>query len=475
MAEYTSPILGRGLTILRLGIREWKALRETRQHGNRFSLIFGHELARAGSRNALVLLSIGKYAWDINPDNDWFDDLEELPDEPPGLKIGIVRSVQAVSTFDSRVVFDLIQPIKPDSLDAVLSRITRSALRSGVSGLQQSEAKYERVSEKLGRELIMLVVEEPANAAALRRINATLRAPTSLRDARALQQDAVRLALRAFGVRDAVAATVELRGEETALERVRLREDMVIEHDARTVPGWELDHTYMTGRATFVQNEETLEVFTANKQPLEELFGVDLIYLNHLRQSLVMVQYKMMEPQERRSHTVKDDLFEYTVHDDREWIVPIDRQFKEELSRMARFDRDLAMKGPFRLNPGAFFFKLVKRYASVDAAGIILSLGHLKQLILEGKASGPRGGLRVSYNSLQGHYLRGEAFVELIRSGYIGTRGATTHHLRELIEAAVNGERAVVAAVQSAHKVEAFSEFDPTGAEVESRFGFKDL
>jgi len=52
-----------------------------------------------------------------------------------------------------------------------------------------------------------------------------------------------------------------------------------------------------------------------------------------------------------------------------------------------------------------------------------------------------------SYNSLQGHYLRGEAFVELIRSGYVGTRGATTDHLRELIEAAVNGERAVVAAV----------------------------
>ena len=69
---------------------------------------------------------------------------------------------------------------------------------------------------------------------------------------------------------------------------------------------------------------------------------------------------------------------------------------------MARFDRDLSAKGPFEFNPGAFFFKLVKRYASVDAAGSILSLGHLKELILEGKASGPRGGLRVRYNSLQG-------------------------------------------------------------------------
>ena len=475
MAEYTSSILGRGLTILRLGTREWKALRETRQQGNRFSLIFGHELARAGPRNALVLLSIGKYPWDTNPDKDWFDDLEELPDEPPGLKIGIVRSVQAVSTFR------LASGIRPHSADktgfarciSVAHNAIGTAVRREQASAKRSEIRARK--RKLGRELITLIAEEPANAAALRRINATLRAPTSVHDARALQQDAVRLALRAFGVRDAVAATVELRGEETTLERVRLREDMVIEHDARTVPGWELDHTYMTGRATFVHNGETLEIFTANKQPLEELFGVDLIYLNHLRQSLVMVQYKMMEPQERKSHIVKNDLYEYTEQEDSEWIIPINRQFREELSRMARFDRDLSAKGPFQLNPGAFFFKLVKRYASVDAAGIILSLGHLKELILEGKASGPRGGLRVSYNSLQGHYLRGEAFVELIRSGYIGTRGATTDHLRELIEAAVNGERAVVAAVQSAQKVQRFSDFDPTGTEIEPKSGFKDL
>jgi hypothetical protein len=146
-------------------------------------------------------------------------------------------------------------------------------------------------------------------------------------------------------------------------------------------------------------------------------------------------------------------MFEYKVQDDPEWIVPIDRQFKEELARMARFDKDLSVKGPFRLHPGAFFFKLVKRHANVDASAIILSLGHLKQLITEGKASGPHGGLRISYQSLQGHYLRGEVFIELIRSGYVGTRGATTTHLKGLIEEAVNGGRAVVAAIQSVFAV----------------------
>jgi hypothetical protein len=66
MAEYTSPIAGRGLTILRLGIRQWQVLRETRRQGSRFSLIFSHEVAHAGPRNSLVILSIGKYPWDKN-------------------------------------------------------------------------------------------------------------------------------------------------------------------------------------------------------------------------------------------------------------------------------------------------------------------------------------------------------------------------------------------------------------------------
>jgi len=87
---------------------------------------------------------------------------------------------------------------------------------------------------------------------------------------------------------------------------------------------------------------------------------------------------------------------------------------------MVQFDKDLSPEGNFRLHSGAFYFKLVKRYAATNAAGIILSLDHLKKLIANDALRGPRGGLRISYDALCGHYLRGEAFVELIRSGYIG-------------------------------------------------------
>lgn len=120
-----------------------------------------------------------------------------------------------------------------------------------------------------------------------------------------------------------------------------------------------------------------------------------------------------------------------------EWSVPINAQFQDELTRMARFDKDLAPNGPYRL-------------AATNSAGIILSLEHLNQMIAEGAASGPRDGLRISYKALDGHYLRSDPFVELVRSGYIGSRGATTEHLQELIDAALTGGRAVVAAIQTA-------------------------
>jgi hypothetical protein len=116
---------------------------------------------------------------------------------------------------------------------------------------------------------------------------------------------------------------------------------------------------------------------------------------------------------------------------------------------MRKFDRDLDQKGPYRLNPGAFFFKLVKRYSQIESSGIILSLDHFDQLLENGALDGPKGGLRLRYSDLNGHYVRSDGLIELIRSGYIGTRGATTTHLQALIDAALSEGRAAVAAIQS--------------------------
>jgi hypothetical protein len=360
--------------------------------------------------------------------------------------VSLVRSVQASATFDSRVVFDLVRSVKPYSLPRVLGTIREPSLQAGTRKLAEGTAEFERISEKLGERILGQLVSFPENLPAFSRILAQIDHPKRFENARALQQDALAMALKAFGAPDG-AAFVTLSDRDTALARIRLQEDAVIEHDARWIPGWDLNVSYLTGHAVFTQQTEQLHVYTANKRPLEELFGVDLIYLNERRGALIMVQYKMMGPSERKRRKLSIDSFDYDVRDEKEWTVSIDAQFIDELGRMSKFNHDLSPDGPYRLHSGPFFFKLVKRFAAASTSGIILSLGPLEQMIAEGAATGPRGGLRISYQTLDGHYLRSDAFIELVRSGYVGSRGATTNHFRSLINAALEGGRSVVAAI----------------------------
>lgn len=160
-----------------------------------------------------------------------------------------------------------------------------------------------------------------------------------------------------------------------------------------------------------------------------------------------MVQYKMME--ERKSLRIETEWGHLEEINEKQWVVPIDRQFREEMGRMHRFNHPSGVQpAAYRMNASPFFFKLVRRLGATGGAGILLSLGHLQQLLDEGALEGGRGGLQISYRELNGHYLRSEAFVDLVRSGYIGSQGATTDHLQTLIEATLAGGRAAVAAIQ---------------------------
>ncbi len=45
--------------------------------------------------------------------------------------------------------------------------------------------------------------------------------------------------------------------------------------------------------------------------------------------------------------------------------------------------------------------------------------------------------------------LAAEWFLDLVRSGYVGSRAETTQHLKTLVQIALNNDRAIVAAVQT--------------------------
>ena len=71
---------------------------------------------------------------------------------------------------------------------------------------------------------------------------------------------------------------------------------MVI-HDLMHLPGFDIIKTYPYNAAVFESEatSERLTVIFANRLPLEEQTGTDLIYFNETFQSFVMVPYTAME------------------------------------------------------------------------------------------------------------------------------------------------------------------------------------
>lgn len=420
---------------------EWSRLRESRRGANEFTVARWHGLFEK-VRIPTACLIFGK------------------GDDGDQVYFGLASSHSAVTTLESRVKVKRAQNIQPSSKADILKLVTDKVHARNLRDRLASDASIIALSPKLSVHLAEKLAAIEANRGAMRSAVESLSAPKYYCGMDAVQEDAVQTALRAFGLSPGdQAVSVELTEDRaTALARVNIMEDSVIEHDARTFPNYELTGSDITGRAVFKRGRERLDVFTANRRPLEKVFGVDLVYLNMTRQNIVMVQYKMLERHEREDR-------------DTDWIYRPDTNLDAEIKRMRKFSRQHA-PGPYeyRLNPQVFYLKFVKRDGALGNAGIVLPIDHFDRLRADPSSKGPRGAVRVSFESLAGRYLRQGPFLDLIRAGYIGTTAETTALLKRLIEATVAGDRAVVGAIQSYREEDdTFSgisggetDFDPT-------------
>ncbi len=357
---------------------------------------------------------------------------------------GLIGSRQPVSTFEARVKVTRALPITPSSKSDFLGLFSAQPHANNLqirlaSGTDDPDGTVTVLYPKLSIHVVEQLAQNRQNHASMQAVATALSPPTHFRTREAEQGDAIQMALRAFGssATDPSVSLVLTPGKDTALARVHLHEDNVIEHDARAVPRYKMIENHVTGYAIFEKGPERLEVYTANRRPLEEVFGVDLIYLNMTRQNIVMLQYKMLEPDNRKAGR-------------KDWIYRPDAQLEQEIKRMQRF----ATNHPpgqyeYRLNTQVFYLKFVKRDGAISDAPIITPLDHFEQIRANPASQGPRGGIRVSFNNLDGRYLRQTAFLDLLRSGYIGAHAEITAHFRTLIQQVIQGNKALVMAVQS--------------------------
>jgi len=437
--------------LLRLDESDSASLIESKRGFNEFTLARPHGLL-SDIKTPTACLIFGSRS-----------DLMQSRDANPPAYLGIVSSRSAITTLDTRIKIKRAARIEPRTESDLLALLGTGPQATLLRRKLESIAPVVVLSPKLSSALISSLAAIPANHGPMRTVAESLHVPQRYNSFSAVQEDAVQTALKAFGLAtNDCAERVELiEGKATALARLPvmedgakewplpgggqatlqvrmpLIEDSAIEKDARSIPGYILTSSDLTGRAVFKKGRETLEVFTANRRDLENVFGVDLIYVNLTKKNIVMVQYKMLEPN-RRDGAATD------------WLYRPDSGMKKELERMKRFSKQHVPKPlEYRLNPQVFYLKFVKRNAALSNGGIVMPVDHYERLLADPAYKGPRKAIRISYESLGGRYMRQGTFLDLIQSGYIGAHVATTVQLSILVQAVLDGNRSVVAAIQT--------------------------
>jgi hypothetical protein len=216
----------------------------------------------------------------------------------------------------------------------------------------------------------------------------------------------------------------------------------MVVNDLVNFPGLKLITAMPHASAVFSDGRVTLTVMMANRQPLEEQLGADLVYCNETYRSFVIVQYKAMEQE------ASGAIFR----------LP-NEKLTEEMARMDSVWAELRKCAPdheragFRLTQNPFFLKLCPRlvFDPDDASlvkGMYLPVEYWRRLELDPAINGRRKGKAVRYENV-GRYFDNTSFASLVAGGWIGTTGPQSVLLEQAIRQILMTGRTVTLAVRS--------------------------
>lgn len=223
------------------------------------------------------------------------------------------------------------------------------------------------------------------------------------------------------------------------LDGVRTIEDQLIARDAATLPGAEERRLTAVG-AVFSVGGRTLEVFNLNRTRVEHATGADLLYFHEQLNAWTLIQYKSMERDEGAP--------------DKNAIYRPDTTFDSELQRMVDFreqtpDAWASQDGvnAYRLCGDGFFFKFCSRIqlevlSDTLLPGMYLPREFLASVLDDLKLRGERGGRVVTFENT-GRHLTNTLFAELLREGWIGTRGVSSEKIAKIVADALVANRSM--------------------------------
>ena len=362
------------------------------------------------------------------------------------------RKGQSAGTGLVRLNLEDLQPLtRPVSFDEVLSgtdrrvrhHLKRRLDEGGLLPPKSLAAFVDRITEL-----------DPTIGSRLARFSA--RRAQALRDLQprarenlAYQKEALGLALEIAGLprEDLLYWQPSDRGQQSFLDGLpgaQVREDTMLLADFSAVPGFQpIREVTHYGSKVFSSERDPsvrLTVIMANRQPLEQQTGADLIYFNEAYRSFVMVQYKAMEKRDEETE------FRWRAKD----------QFCGEIDRMEALLQKLR-KVPsgndpdgFRFTDNPFFLKFCPRvvFNPDDRGlfkGIYLPLDLWKRADAAGRFIGKRGGKVLTYENV-GRRINNSEFVTLVGGSWVGTSIEQSAVLGDLIRTVLKtGKTATIA------------------------------
>lgn len=196
--------------------------------------------------------------------------------------LGALWYQAAASTLDSRLTIKALHEIAPNFIGR------QSEANIVGKFLQDRVIKGEAVSVLSSQEtewLINLMAQNHKNRIAIEKVFALLLKTNNMSDNHLAQEDAVRLV---FDSRD----VPRKLHPEMENDVARLHEDNIIQADAARIPGFDAVAPDVQGRYFYRSEGEEIVVYVANKKSLEEMLGVDLIYINQSKKILLWFSIK---------------------------------------------------------------------------------------------------------------------------------------------------------------------------------------
>lgn len=345
-----SNVKQRPITLVRFDSNKSNGLQNSANGFNYFTFVLSHDCFSATRKSSICIFELN-----LNEKENY-----------NCYYLGVVSQKSTVSTLDTRVSVKNLTKINLSSFTELVKNFKNKRLKATFNKRLSSNFEAVTLTSATSKATITELFNDKSNHLALKtainnlRLSATTKSHLEL-----LQEDAENMALKIFGL--------DLNKKD--MYESRIYEDNVIQYDLYNLEGFTKVAGDYTGKISYVKNKERLTIYHANKLPLEKMLGVDLIYINENMNSIVMIQYKMLEKE----------------YDD--WIFRPDSQMEKEILRM-KIPKSLVNCRGYRLNNNPFFFKFVKREVDSLGASFVIPLEHYNYYISTESSIGPRGGIR---------------------------------------------------------------------------------